>query len=132
MLRRRPPGAGSVLVPVEPARREPALDAIGTLVVERADGVPLAGDEAAARWCAWSAATLGYLAGVADSLLERTVAYARSREQFGRPLGALPAVQARLADTAVARDGSCWSHGGRLAGGWCAVYRACVGRTGLP
>ena len=99
------PRGGLVLVPVEPARHEPALDAIGTLVVQRTGGVALAREEAAARWRAWSATTLGYLAGLSERLLERTVEYALSREQFGKPLGALPAVQARLADAAVARDG---------------------------
>ena len=37
--------------------------------------------------------------------LEAAVAHARAREQFGRPLAAMPAVQARLADAALARDG---------------------------
>lgn len=100
----RPPGALS-LVPCTRLRREPALDAVGTLVglgaVDSGDVV----EDASARWRAWSAVTLGYLAGLAAALLERTVEHVRSREQFGAPLGALPAVRARLADVALARDG---------------------------
>ncbi len=53
----------------------------------------------------WGAVTLAYLAGLADGALAKAVEHARSREQFGAPLAALPAVQARLADAALARDG---------------------------
>jgi len=65
-----------------------------------------------ARLHAWGAVTLAYFAGVADGALEKAVEHARSREQFGAPLAALPAVQAHLADAAMARDGlllSAWS-----------------------
>ena len=65
-----------------------------------------------ARLHAWGAVTLAYLAGVADGALEKAVEHAKSREQFGAPLAALPAVQAHLADAAMARDGlllSAWS-----------------------
>ncbi|MGW1073788.1 acyl-CoA dehydrogenase family protein [Streptomyces sp. NPDC002537] len=40
--------------------------------------------------------------GAADRALERTVAYVRSREQFGRPIGSFQAVKHRLADLYVA------------------------------
>ncbi|MFF5360971.1 acyl-CoA dehydrogenase family protein [Streptomyces scabiei] len=39
--------------------------------------------------------------GAADRALERTVAYARQREQFGRPIGSFQAVKHRLADVYV-------------------------------
>ncbi|MDX2552172.1 acyl-CoA dehydrogenase family protein [Streptomyces stelliscabiei] len=39
--------------------------------------------------------------GAADRVLERTVAYARQREQFGRPIGSFQAVKHRLADVYV-------------------------------
>ncbi|MBD9725041.1 acyl-CoA/acyl-ACP dehydrogenase [Streptomyces caniscabiei] len=39
--------------------------------------------------------------GVADRALERTVAYVRQREQFGRPIGSFQAVKHRLADVYV-------------------------------
>lgn len=89
--------------------REPTLDGTGTLrgVVSAPD---LPSDPA--RLHAWAAVTLAYLAGVADGALEKAVEHARSREQFGAALAALPAVQAHLADAAMARDGlllSAWS-----------------------
>ncbi|MBZ3908117.1 acyl-CoA dehydrogenase family protein [Streptomyces griseiscabiei] len=39
--------------------------------------------------------------GAADRAVERTVAYARQREQFGRPIGSFQAVKHRLADVYV-------------------------------
>jgi len=99
------PASGLVLVPCAAGSREPALDAVGTLVGLGGADAGERLEDASSRWRAWTAATLGYLAGVADALLERTVEHVRSREQFGEPLGALPAVRARLADAAVARDG---------------------------
>jgi hypothetical protein len=80
--------------------REPTLDGTGTL---RDVELPLTDDPA--RLQAWGAVTLAYLAGLADAALERAVAHARDREQFGAPLSALPAVQGRLADAALAGDG---------------------------
>ncbi|MCY7301480.1 MAG: hypothetical protein LH654_00250 [Thermoleophilia bacterium] len=98
-------GAGRV----EGGVREPTLDGTGTL-----RGVELAPDRASdpVRLHAWGAVTLAYLAGVADGALEKAVDHAKAREQFGAPLAALPAVQAHLADAAMARDGlllSAWS-----------------------
>lgn len=44
--------------------------------------------------------------GVMATLLERTVAYATQREQFGRPIGTFQALQHRMADMAVALERS--------------------------
>ena len=96
-------GAGRL----EGGEREPTLDGTGTL---RGVSSPLPLDRG--RLQVWGAVTLAYLAGLADGALDRAVEHARSREQFGAPLAALPAVQARLADAALARDGlllSAWS-----------------------
>jgi alkylation response protein AidB-like acyl-CoA dehydrogenase len=41
------------------------------------------------------------LCGVAASVLEQSVAYARTREQFGRPIGSFQAIQHRCADMLV-------------------------------
>jgi alkylation response protein AidB-like acyl-CoA dehydrogenase len=54
---------------------------------------------------AWGAVTLAYLAGVSTVPSAVPSRNARTREQFGAPLAALPAVQARLADAALARNG---------------------------
>lgn len=96
-------GAGRI----EGGEREPTLDGSGTL-----RGVELAPPSDPGRLHAWGAVTLGYLAGIADGALAQAVEHARNREQFGAPLAALAAVQARLADAALARDGlllSAWS-----------------------
>jgi len=96
-------GAGRI----EGGEREPTLDGTGTL-----RGIETALTTDPARLHAWGAVTLAYLAGLVDGALEKAVEHARNREQFGAPLAALPAVQARLADSALARDGlllSAWS-----------------------
>ncbi len=46
--------------------------------------------------------------GVSERALEITVSYLKEREQFGAPLGALPAVQHRCADCYVALDSLRW------------------------
>ena len=64
-------------------------------------------------------ATLAYLAGLAAEAVDSAIAHARSREQFGAPLAALPAVQALLAEAALARDGlllCAWSAAAPAAG----------------
>jgi Acyl-CoA dehydrogenase, C-terminal domain len=86
---------------------EPTLDGTGTL--REVELRVQAGPE---QWRAWGAVTLAYLAGLADGALAKAVEHARSREQFGAPIGSLPAVQARLADCALIRDGlalSAWA-----------------------
>ncbi len=85
---------------VEGGDHEPTLDGTGTL-----RGVHGAASPDPARLPVWGAVTLAYLAGLADGALAKAVEHARSREQFGAPLAALPAVQGRLADAALARDG---------------------------
>ncbi len=92
---------------VEAGEREPTLDGTGTL-----RGVDLVLPTEPERLQAWGAVTIAYLAGLADGALEKAVEHARSREQFGAPLAALPAVQSHLADAALARDGlllSAWA-----------------------
>ncbi len=104
------PNGGLALGPIGDGEREPSLDSVGTLVVATNSGPPV--DDATARWRAWNAATVAYLAGLADGAVAQTVEHVRSREQFGAPLAALPAVQAKLADAALARDGlllAAWS-----------------------
>ena len=57
----------------------------------------------AARWLA-ARATVGLCAvqsGVTERALELTAQYARSREQFGRPIGSFQAVAQRLADAYI-------------------------------
>jgi hypothetical protein len=97
------PGWTLALAQVGARRLERTLDGSGTVVAEL--GELEAVSDATARWNAWTAATLAYLAGLSAAALDAAVMHARDREQFGRPLAAMPAVQARLADAAVAVDG---------------------------
>ena len=90
--------------PSSEARPELTLDGNGTVLVEVSALGQLEEVAAGACWRAWNAATLAYLAGVAQRALELAVDHARARQQFGAPLAALPAVQSRLADAALASD----------------------------
>ena len=97
-------GGLALAAPSSEARPEATIDGSGTVrvvvdVVGELDPVA-----AAACWHAWSAASVGYLAGLAGQALTLAVEHAKMREQFGRPLAALPAVQSRLADAALAVD----------------------------
>jgi hypothetical protein len=110
----RPGGGLAVASPVSDAEREPTLDGSGTVRVEVAEPVELSPDERRARWSAWSAATLAYLAGLGSAALDLAVEHASAREQFGAPLASLPAVQSRLADAALTVDATtllAWSPG---------------------
>jgi hypothetical protein len=143
------PGGGLVLAAGR-GTPEATLDGTGTLSrLELGAGMQVA--DAAARWRAWGVATLAYLAGLAAGALATAVEHVRAREQFGAPLAALPAVQQRLADAALAADGlvlSAWraavheDAGGPLpvpvllwAGGACRQVTAAVhqvhGATGF-
>jgi acyl-CoA dehydrogenase len=78
--------------------------------------------EGVARWLT-ARATVGLCAlqlGVAERALELTAAYARSREQFGKPIGSFQAVAQRLADGFIDVEGirlTLWQAAWRLASG---------------
>lgn len=91
--------------PTGARRHEQTLDGSGTVLVSIDDTVALDPHDADERWSAWTAATLAYVAGLAAAAFDAAVEHARSREQFGRALSAMPAVQARLADAALLVDG---------------------------
>lgn len=108
-------GAGSLAVPhrggglglgppASEARPEITLDGTGTVRVDVHEVGRLEEVAATACWRAWNAATLAYFAGLAARALGLAVEHARTREQFGAPLSALPAVQSRLADAALASE----------------------------
>jgi alkylation response protein AidB-like acyl-CoA dehydrogenase len=63
-------------------------------VVQGADGL------AAFDWAC--VAVAGELVGLAHAMLDRAVAYAKVREQFGKPIGSFQAVKHQLADVFVA------------------------------
>ncbi|UUN26326.1 acyl-CoA dehydrogenase family protein [Streptomyces sp. FIT100] len=94
------PGHGPVRASADPARRLAVPDDGGE--------VPATGPRvaaAAARAADWARlASAAQAVGVGLALLERTVAYAAQRAQFGAPIGSFQAVKHRLADTLIALE----------------------------
>ena len=80
-------------------------DALGVARVEGAPGRALTDPEARARMDAWSAASVGYFAGLSEEALRLALEHARARRAFGGPLSALEPVQQMLADAATLADG---------------------------
>jgi hypothetical protein len=72
--------------------------------------VIVAGKQAVAAWDAVATAgrlALGYqIIGAVGQMIDLAVDHARSRVQFGRPIGSFQAVRTRLADAHVAREGA--------------------------
>ncbi|MEU4211645.1 acyl-CoA dehydrogenase family protein [Streptomyces sp. NPDC026206] len=91
------PGHGPVRASLDPARRLARPSPGGELLAAG----PAVRDAAAhaADWAAF--ATAAQALGVGLALLDRTVAYAGQRVQFGRPIGSFQAVKHRLADTLI-------------------------------
>ncbi|MFD4317517.1 acyl-CoA dehydrogenase family protein [Streptomyces sp. NPDC058548] len=96
----RAPGHGPVRVSADPARRL-ARPAPGGELLAEGPAVAVAAGQAR-RWA--MLATAAQSLGVGLALLDRTVAYARQRTQFGTPIGAFQAVKHRLADTLLALE----------------------------
>ncbi len=89
----------AVLVPL------PYTDALGVVRVEGAASETVEGDEARRRMAAWTAASTGYLAGLAEESLRLALEHARSRRAFGGTLAGLEPVQQMLADAATLVEG---------------------------
>ncbi len=124
--------SGVAVFLVEPAdpgvtvRRQQVTGGDATAEVELAGAVIPAGrllaSDGAVSWLA-ARATAGLCAlqlGVAERALELTAAYARTREQFGKPIGSFQAVAQRLADGFIDVEGirlTLWQAAWRLASG---------------
>ncbi|MCA4760682.1 hypothetical protein KXD96_26185 [Mycobacterium sp. SMC-2] len=89
---------------------DPALAMTEVTGVEVLADVILAGEQAVAAWDAVATAgrlALGYqIIGAVGQMIDLAVDHARSRVQFGRPIGSFQAVRTRLADAYVAREGA--------------------------
>ena len=83
----------------------PYTDALGVARVEGGASGMVEGDEARRRMAAWTAASTGYLAGLAEESLRLALEHARSRRAFGGTLAGLEPVQQMLADAATLVDG---------------------------
>ncbi|MER5432751.1 acyl-CoA dehydrogenase family protein [Streptomyces sp. NPDC002588] len=90
------PGHGPVRPSLDPARRLTRLQPGGELLSADPPG------ERALRWA--RLATAAQALGVGLALLDRTVAYAGQRTQFGVPIGSFQAVKHRLADAKIALE----------------------------
>jgi 3-oxocholest-4-en-26-oyl-CoA dehydrogenase beta subunit len=112
---------------VQPQELTDGADA-GRLVLDSValdDGRVLGGPGRGAEIAGWlmSRATVGLCAvqaGVVGRALELTAEYARSREQFGRPIGSFQAVAQRLADAYIDVEAvwlTMWQAAWLLAGG---------------
>ncbi|MFI8823090.1 acyl-CoA dehydrogenase family protein [Streptomyces sp. NPDC053431] len=91
------PGHGEVRGSADPARRL-ARPALGGELLAAGPAVTAAA-RVARHWALL--ATAAQALGVGRALLDRTVAYARQRTQFGAPIGSFQAVKHRLADTLI-------------------------------
>ena len=87
---RRGPAASASARLSSGGRPEITLDGSGTVQVDVTATGELEPIAAVACWRAWNAATLAYVAGLAQRSLELAVEHARARVQFGAPLSALP------------------------------------------
>jgi alkylation response protein AidB-like acyl-CoA dehydrogenase len=87
------------------ARPVPYTDALGVARVETSDTDALAGHEAEQRMTEWTAASTGYLSGLAEEALRLALEHAHSRRAFGEPLSVLEPVQQMLADAATLVEG---------------------------
>jgi Acyl-CoA dehydrogenase, C-terminal domain len=97
---------------------DPGLAMIEVTGVDVRADVIVAGKQAVAAWDAVATAgrlALGYqILGAVGQMIDLAVDHARSRVQFGRPIGSFQAVRTRLADAHVAREGAA----GALASAW--------------
>lgn len=104
-------GTGAGLFQVDPARVErtwrPAMDTtmrLARLDFDQTPATRVAGDARAAARRADLVGTVGVAAlavGCAQRALDMTVAYAKDRVQFGRPIGSFQALKHRMADMLV-------------------------------
>ena len=89
---------------------DPALAMIEVVGIGLASDVVVAGEQAVAAWNAVATAgrlALGYqIVGAVGQMIDLAVDHARTRVQFGRPIGSFQAVRNRLADAHVAREGT--------------------------
>jgi acyl-CoA dehydrogenase len=94
----------------------------GDRVLGRADGTRADGTDGAAGWL-MAAGTVGLCAlqaGVTQRALELTAEYARTRMQFGKPIGGFQAVAQRLADAYIDTEAirlTMWQAAWRLSAG---------------
>jgi alkylation response protein AidB-like acyl-CoA dehydrogenase len=98
--------AVDVLSTMDLTRRTAAVETADARTVE--GPVPLTEEAFGSALERATVALAAELAGTTRTMFEDTVAYAKSREQFGRPIGSFQALQHRLADMMLAYERA-WS-----------------------
>ncbi len=100
---------------VIPAQAYDLTRPLGTVTFDAAPAAPLPGDAALA-WRYAVASACAELIGVAQQAVDLSVAYAKEREQFGRPIGGFQAVKHKLAEMHTEVDAAraatyyaCWA-----------------------
>jgi alkylation response protein AidB-like acyl-CoA dehydrogenase len=102
------------------ATAQPSMDGarrVFTVEVETSDATRMAGGipEAARAYDRGAAGTAALLNGIGRRLLDMAVAYAKERQQFGRPIGSFQAIKHKLAETLLVVETS-------RAATWYAAY----------
>ncbi|MGO9883939.1 MAG: acyl-CoA dehydrogenase family protein [Solirubrobacteraceae bacterium] len=134
---------GGVVVRRTVVRAEPVASSDGLDVhrmLELGEPSEVSGTETAAS--AWTAAGVGYLAGLGRAALDLTVGYVGQRRAFGSTLAALAPVQQLLADAATAvrgvellaghrPDGDALAHAGPAIADACAACQQVTGAIGF-
>ena len=130
-----------VVVPRAVVRAEAVASAEG-LEVHRVLEWGQAGDRTATGVDTWTAASVGYLAGLGQAALDLTIGYVRRRGAFGATLAALAPVQQLLAGTATAvrgvallaaesPDSDALAHAGPAVAEACAACQQATGAIGF-
>ncbi len=105
-------GEQARLVPLEAGDAEPVASnfmyPMGRVNVSRTRGEPLGpgSGERLRSW--WRVAVAAEAVGAMGAALDVTIEYVKRRRQFGRAIGSFQAVQHRLAQCAVLKEGSRW------------------------
>jgi alkylation response protein AidB-like acyl-CoA dehydrogenase len=105
-------GEQARLVPLAPGEAAPLRSGfmvpLGRLALDAARGEPLGAGSGAKLRDLWRLALAAEISGALGAALELTVEYAKRRRQFGRAIASFQAVQHRLAQCAVLREGLRW------------------------
>jgi butyryl-CoA dehydrogenase len=124
------------------ARAEPVASAEGLDVQRVLEAGEPVGEVPPTAVASWTAAGVGYLAGLGEGALEMTIAYVSQRRAFGSTLAALGPVQQLLAGAATAvtgvrllagasPDGDALVHAGVAVAGACAACHQVTGAIGF-
>jgi len=98
--------AGAPGVTIEPSSSVDPTRRLFTVTLDGVQGEELAGEDLGRAWHAIAIATAAESVGVAERAMEMSVAYAKEREQFGRPIGTYQAVSHRCAQMLLEVEGS--------------------------